>query len=115
MHCRLHPRLWARVVDILQYRARFIPPRVKSRVPSALMMESVGEWSQLEGELDPLEESLATSLSKPAHMPSKARLHRGPAMHILFDGGSKSGLGTAGYVLIGRDGKEIERTGIQLA
>jgi hypothetical protein len=36
-------------------------------------------------------------------------------MHILFDGGSKSGLGTAGYVLIGRDGKEIERTGIQLA
>lgn len=35
-------------------------------------------------------------------------------MHVMFDGGSQGGLGTAGFVIIGSDGQEIERVGVKL-
>ena len=54
-------------------------------------------------------------LNVPARMPRKAQFHRGPHVHVLFDGGSTKGTGTAGFVLIDAQGNEIERTGILLA
>ena len=47
-------------------------------------------------------------------MPRGTRLHRGPAVHVLFDGGSQGGRGTAGYVIINNQGEEVIRTGLML-
>ena len=36
-------------------------------------------------------------------------------MHVLFDGGSTKGIGTAGFIIIDALGNEVERTGVLLA
>ena len=114
MEAKLHPRLWARIVDIRAYQPTFAAQRVRDRIPSALMMDSIGSWEDLEGDVPPPDTMTSEALATPARLPYRARFHRGPHMHVLFDGGSQGGTGTAGYVIIGCDGIEIERVGVHL-
>ena len=47
-------------------------------------------------------------------MPRGACFWEGSAIHVLFDGGSQKGLGTAGFIIIDTSGKEVVRVGVQL-
>ena len=53
-------------------------------------------------------------LARPAYIPPGTCFHKGPAAHILFDGGSAQGKGTAGYVIINSKGAGIYRLGLRL-
>jgi ribonuclease HI len=54
-------------------------------------------------------------LRTPAYIPAGARFRSDPApCHLIFDGGSTLGKGTAGYVIIDTVGDEICRVGIQI-
>ena len=53
-------------------------------------------------------------LARPAYIPPGTSFHKGPAAHILFDGGSAQGKGTAGYVIINSEGAEICTVGLRL-
>ena len=51
------------------------------------------------------------ALSKPIHLPPKARFVKGPAVHVQFDGGAADGHGTGGFVILDPKGNEILRAG----
>ena len=57
-------------------------------MPSALMMDSVRCWEDLEDDVPPPDDATSEALATPARLPYKARFHRGAHMHVLFDGGS---------------------------
>ena len=61
-----------------------------------------------------LDSTINQELKQPAYVPIRARFYAGPASHILFDGGPTGGKGTAGYIIIDTEGKEISRVGIYL-
>jgi hypothetical protein len=106
---RLHPQLWALVADIQAYKPKLVKAPPTKQLPYLAMLESVGDWEQLEGELGAAEPTpeLQEQLSTPANMPRKARFTDGPAVHIFFDGGSKQGLGTAGFVILDTLEREV--------
>ena len=51
------------------------------------------------------------ALRKPLSIPVKSRFLPEKFVHAQLDGGSEDGLGTGGFVIIDRDGKEIVRMG----
>ena len=51
------------------------------------------------------------ALSKPIHLPPKARFSKGPALHVQFDGGAQDGHGTGGFVILDHHQQEIIRAG----
>ena len=57
---------------------------------------------------------MVQSLKKLAYLPKRARFIPGPAVHILFDGGAQKGEGTAGYIIIGTQEKEIVIVGLKM-
>ena len=62
--------------------------------------EAVQDWT-LEG--------MATTeraLRRPLSIPAKSRFLTGKFVHVQFDGGSKDGLGTGGFVIINGKGKK---------
>jgi RNase H-like domain found in reverse transcriptase len=48
---RLHPQLWALVADIQAYKPKLVRAPPTKQLPYLAMLESVGDWEQLEGEL----------------------------------------------------------------
>lgn len=100
------------VIDIRAYKPEFgmVPVHI---YPPKLLIDSIQGWDDVSEEID-LPTDVAGQLAEPAYVPPGARLHPGPASHILFDGGSTSGRGTAGYVIIDAEGSEVCRVGLQL-
>ena len=72
--------------------------------PQGLLIDSIREWTEQECDEIELSDEIMEELAKPAYIPPGARFHRGPASHILFDGGSAAGRGTAGYQIINSEG-----------
>jgi hypothetical protein len=111
---RLHPQLWALVIDIQQYRPVWVERAPTKQLPELGMVDSVGDWALVQDDdVDP-DTPTRLALATPARQPSKARFHPGPAAHIFFDGGSQGGVGTAGFVILGSDNVEVERVGIRM-
>lgn len=84
-----------------------------NQFPPQLLVDSVTNWSDCTADVD-LPADVADALETPAYIPPKARLHRGRCAHILFDGGSAKGIGTAGYVILDQGGSEVCRVGLKL-
>lgn len=55
---RLHPDLWARIIDIRAYKPRLLP-KATTPFPAGLLVESVGDWEGLVGEPPALDEEAA--------------------------------------------------------
>ena len=83
---RLHPDLWARIIDIRAYKPRLLP-KATTPFPAGLLIESVGDWEGLVGEPPALEEEAAAQLRVPAYLPKRARFIKGNSVHVFFDGG----------------------------
>ena len=43
--------------------------------------------------------------------PGGSKFFRGPFIHLQFDGGSQSGIGTGGFVILTSEGQEMVRGG----
>lgn len=90
-----------------------LKPATATTYPAELLTNTVGDWDEFEvSDNDP---ELTRALHLPAHIPRGARFHRGPCVHVFFDGSARRGFGTAGYVLLGTDGSEILRVGEKLS
>ena len=103
----------ATLIDIRAYQPE-LSTRPVNTFPQGLLIDSVKDWHEQDIEDEPLPDTVADALAKPAYVPPGARFHRGPAAHILFDGGSARGRGTAGYVIIDSEGAEVCRVGLKL-
>ena len=91
------------MVDIKQYKPTF-QPRTTIPYPAELALDTLGDWEKLEEVLPDPDLAIQEALSTPARQPRGTILHPGPAVHVLFDGGSNRGLGTAGYVILDCEG-----------
>lgn len=108
---KAHPELHAMLIDLQQYRPKFVVGEPPVAPPELGMVgDAVGD--------SPLEELEITdmiaaerALRKPIHLPPKARFSPGPAIHIQFDGGSQDGYGTGGFVILDKDRREIVQAG----
>ena len=65
-------------------------------------------WENIEAEEELLEE-VQDSLREPCKLPYRSQFFPGPFIHLSFDGGSRSGIGTAGFVIADSETGEVER------
>jgi hypothetical protein len=81
---KAHPELHALLIDLTQYRPKFIVGD-RSAAPEELGMEA--EAPEAPEDLDEMK-TAEHALQKPIHLPAKARFTPGPAIHVQFDGGA---------------------------
>ena len=101
------------MIDIHAYKPQLVAES-KRIFPSQLLLDSIEDWSVLETIEEDTPTNIMEALKKPAYIPRKARFVPGPAVHVLFDGGSTAGRGTAGYQIIDTQGNEVCRVGLKL-
>ena len=65
-------------------------------------------WDSIEAEEELLEE-VQDSLREPCKLPYRSQFFPGLFTHISFDGGSRRGIGTAGFVIADSKMGEVER------
>jgi hypothetical protein len=62
---KLHPQLWARIVDIRQYKPTF-QARTTVPYPAELALDTLGDWEKLDEELPDPDLTIQEALSTPA-------------------------------------------------
>ena len=65
-------------------------------------------WDSIEAEEELLEE-VQDSLREPCKLPYHSQFFPGLYIHLSFDGGSRNGIGTAGFVIADSETGEVER------
>ena len=113
---RTHPTLQALVIDLLQYKPKFIVPDFHDprAAPSELGMEAppvdVADLQEKRARMDERFQVLS-ALKQPMHLPPKAQFIEGDSVHVQFDGGAQDGVGTGGFVILDKNEKEVVRVG----
>jgi hypothetical protein len=81
---KAHPELHALLIDLTQYKPKFIVGD-RSAAPEELGMDTAAP--EAPEDLDEMK-TAEQALQKPIHLPAKARFTPGPAIHVQFDGGA---------------------------
>jgi len=88
------------VMDVLAYNPTIVPWTQKD---SDVEWDPDNDWG-LEEEEEDMDPELMERLSKAARVPRWGVFHKGPFVHVAFDGGARAGVGSAGYVIADVDG-----------
>ena len=91
----LGPGLLWRLMDILAYNPTLIP---WSGGATEIDWDPENDWT-LEETDDPVDPELLARLNRAVRVPKWGQFGRGPFVHVAFDGGSREGVGSAGFVI----------------
>ncbi len=99
------------LIDVSCYQPELIT--TTSVVPASLHWDETPDWVSLAEDLLEQEEAVevVTPALKGQSMPRGSRFEDGPFLHLQFDGGSCSGIGSGGFVIVDPQGEEIMRGG----
>ena len=83
------------MMDILAYNPTLIP---WSGGATEIDWDPENDWT-LEETDDPVDPELLARLNRAVRVPKWGQFGKGPFVHVAFDGGSREGVGSAGFVI----------------